>query len=76
MLLENVRFHNEETQNDETFSKELASMAQIYVNDAKEYSGFTSPFRLPRCDAKTIAQLLSNKYFIVGIADTILLQLL
>lgn len=34
MLLENVRFHNEETQNDETFSKELASMAQIYVNDA------------------------------------------
>ncbi len=34
MLLENVRFHNEETQNDEIFSKELASMAQIYVNDA------------------------------------------
>lgn len=34
MLLENVRFHNEETENDENFAKELASMAEIYVNDA------------------------------------------
>ncbi len=34
MLLENVRFHSEETDNDETFAKELASMAEIYVNDA------------------------------------------
>lgn len=34
MLLENVRFHNEETENDEAFSKELASMAEVFVNDA------------------------------------------
>ncbi len=34
MLLENVRFHREETDNDPEFSKELASMAQIFVNDA------------------------------------------
>ncbi len=34
MLLENVRFHKEETDNDEAFSKELASMGEIYVNDA------------------------------------------
>ena len=34
MLLENVRFHKEETDNDENFAKELASMAEIYVNDA------------------------------------------
>ena len=34
MLLENVRFHNEETENDENFAKELASMAEVYVNDA------------------------------------------
>ncbi len=33
-LLENVRFHNEETKNDPEFAKELASMAEIYVNDA------------------------------------------
>ncbi len=34
MLLENVRFHKEEEKNDPAFSKELASMAEIYVNDA------------------------------------------
>ena len=34
MLLENVRFHKEETDNSPEFAKELASMAQIYVNDA------------------------------------------
>ena len=34
MLLENVRFHREETDNDPEFSKELANMAEIYVNDA------------------------------------------
>ncbi len=34
MLLENVRFHREETDNNPEFSKELASMAEIYVNDA------------------------------------------
>ena len=34
MLLENVRFHKEETDNEPEFSKKLASMAEIYVNDA------------------------------------------
>ena len=34
MLLENVRFHREETDNDVEFAKQLASMAEIYVNDA------------------------------------------
>ncbi len=34
LLLENVRFHNEETDNDPEFSKKLASMAEIFVNDA------------------------------------------
>jgi len=34
MLLENVRFHREETDNDPEFAKELASMAEIYVSDA------------------------------------------
>jgi len=33
-MLENVRFHKEETKNDPAFAKELASMAEIYVNDA------------------------------------------
>ncbi len=34
VMLENVRFHKEETQNDPAFAKELASMAEIFVNDA------------------------------------------
>ncbi|MCL2095455.1 MAG: phosphoglycerate kinase [Oscillospiraceae bacterium] len=34
MLLENVRFHDEEEKNDPEFSKSLASLAEIYVNDA------------------------------------------
>ena len=33
-LIENVRFHKEEEKNDPAFAKELASMAEIYVNDA------------------------------------------
>ncbi len=34
ILLENVRFHKEEEKNDAAFAKELASLADIYVNDA------------------------------------------
>lgn len=34
MLLENVRYMPEETKNDPEFSKALASLAEIYVNDA------------------------------------------
>lgn len=34
MLLENVRFRKEETKNGEDFARELASLADIYVNDA------------------------------------------
>lgn len=34
LLLENLRFHSEEEQNDEAFAKELASLCDVYVNDA------------------------------------------
>jgi phosphoglycerate kinase len=34
LLLENLRFHPEEEANDPAFSKELASLADVYVNDA------------------------------------------
>lgn len=34
LLLENVRFHKEEEKNDPAFAKELASLAEIFVNDA------------------------------------------
>jgi phosphoglycerate kinase len=34
VLLENLRFHPEEEKNDSGFAKQLASLAEIYVNDA------------------------------------------
>ncbi|MGQ0506935.1 MAG: phosphoglycerate kinase [Myxococcaceae bacterium] len=34
VLLENLRFHKEEEANDEAFARELASLADVYVNDA------------------------------------------
>ncbi len=34
LLLENLRFHPEEEKNDEAFSRALASLCDVYVNDA------------------------------------------
>lgn len=34
VLLENLRFRKEEEENDENFSRELAKLAKIYINDA------------------------------------------
>ncbi len=34
LLLENVRFHKEETENDPDFAKQLASLSEVYINDA------------------------------------------
>ena len=34
LILENLRFYKEETENDEEFSKELASYADLYINDS------------------------------------------
>ncbi len=34
LLLENLRFHREEEENDENFAKELSKLGDIYINDA------------------------------------------
>lgn len=34
LMLENTRFHAEETDNEASFARELASLAELYVNDA------------------------------------------
>ncbi|MGB3212996.1 MAG: phosphoglycerate kinase [Desulforhopalus sp.] len=34
VLLENLRFHQEETENDPAFSEQLARLADVYINDA------------------------------------------
>ena len=53
VLLENLRFHKGETENDPQFAKELASLADVYVNDAfgtahrAHASTFGVPYLLP-----------------------------
>ncbi len=34
LLLENLRFHKQETQGDEAFAQQLASLGDVYINDA------------------------------------------
>jgi phosphoglycerate kinase len=34
LLLENLRYHSEEEKNDEVFARALASLADVYINDA------------------------------------------
>jgi phosphoglycerate kinase len=34
IMLENLRFHKEEEENDDEFSRQLASLGEVYVNDA------------------------------------------
>jgi phosphoglycerate kinase len=52
VLLENTRYRKEETKNDPVFSRELASLAQIYVNDA-----FGSAHRA-HCSTEGVAHLI------------------
>jgi phosphoglycerate kinase len=49
-LLENLRFHPEEEKNDEAFSRELASLCDVYVNDAfgSSHRAHASVAGLPR----------------------------
>ncbi len=54
-LLENVRFHAEETKNDEGFSRQLGELCDVYVNDA-----FGSSHRA-HCSTHGLAQLKSER---------------
>lgn len=57
LLLENLRFHAEEEKNDPNFAKELASLADLYVNDAfgsahrahASTEGMAHHFKEPAC---------------------------
>jgi phosphoglycerate kinase len=56
LLLENLRFHPEEEKNDETFSRALASLCDVYVNDAfgAAHRAHASTEGMTRC-IKTVA---------------------
>jgi len=63
LLLENLRFHEEEEANDEKFSKQLASLAQFYVNDAfgTAHRAHASTVGMTKFVQKSAAGLLMEK---------------
>jgi phosphoglycerate kinase len=62
-LLENVRFHAEEEKNDETFSRQLAELADLYINDAfgTAHRAHASTVGITRFVEKAAAGLLMQK---------------
>jgi len=63
LLLENLRFHAEEEANDEKFSKQLASLADFYVNDAfgAAHRAHASTVGVTKFVKKSAAGLLMEK---------------
>ncbi|MGA9527962.1 MAG: phosphoglycerate kinase [Terriglobales bacterium] len=63
LLLENLRFHPEEEANDETFSKQLAKLADFYVNDAfgTAHRAHASTVGMTKHMQKSAAGLLMEK---------------
>jgi len=63
LLLENLRFHTQEEANDEKFSRQLASLAQFYVNDAfgTAHRAHASTVGMTKFLPKSAAGLLMEK---------------
>ncbi len=63
LLLENLRFHSEEEANDEAFSRRLAALADVYVNDAfgTAHRAHASTVGVTRFVGKAAAGLLMQK---------------
>jgi len=63
LLLENLRFHSEEEANDEKFSRQLAVVADVYVNDAfgTAHRAHASTVGITRFVDKAAAGLLMQK---------------
>jgi len=63
LLLENLRFHAEEEANDQKFAKQLASMADCYVNDAfgAAHRAHASTVGITKFVKKSVAGMLMEK---------------
>jgi phosphoglycerate kinase len=63
LLLENLRFHAEEEQNDDAFAAQLASLCDVYVNDAfgAAHRAHASTAGITRHVAQAAAGLLMQK---------------
>ncbi len=74
LLLENLRFHAEEEANDEKFAKQLAALAEYYVNDAfgTAHRAHASTVGITKFVQKSAAGLLMEKELeYLGRADKI-----
>ncbi|MCY3668382.1 MAG: phosphoglycerate kinase [Gemmatimonadetes bacterium] len=63
LLLENVRFHPEEEQNEQTFAQQLAELGDAYVNDAfgAAHRAHASTEGVPRCMGAGASGLLMER---------------
>src|SRR5215813_9805785 len=63
LLLENLRFHPEEEKNDDNFAKQLASLCDVYINDAfgTAHRAHASTAGITRHVAKAAAGFLMEK---------------
>lgn len=67
LLLENVRFHKEEEENDKKFAKQLADLADIYVNDAfgVAHRKHASNFGVAKMLPNAIGFLVENEVYTI-----------
>ncbi len=68
LMLENLRFHAGEQENDDSFAKELASLCDVYINDAfavchREHASVSAVTRHVREKAAGFLLLNELKYF-------------
>ena len=68
LLLENLRFHEAETDNDPAFAKALAALADLYVNDAfgashRAHASIVGP---PRHLPSAAGRLLQKEVEVLG----------
>lgn len=68
MLLQNTRFRKEEEKNDDAFAKELADLAEIYVNDAfgTSHRGHASNVGVSKYLPSALGFLVEKEVLIMG----------
>ena len=71
VLLENLRFHSEETKNDENFCKALAEFCDIYVNDAfgtahRAHASTAGIAQYGLCEAAVAGFLIGKELDVMG----------
>lgn len=64
VLLENLRFHAEEEKNEESFSKQLAALCEVYINDAfgtAHRAHASTAGMVPFCKERAAGFLMKNE---------------